>query len=186
MPVVLPAIRYRLLLEGRTTLLIAHRRSTLRLADRIVVVDGGRLVAEGTHEELLVSSSLYRALLAGPDDEILEDDAAGSAEPLRDREAIHWSTGCLAHRAGRAVTFRATATYRDASSAWYWATAFSPVPAWFWVTVQSFVTASCWVMESSVVTVSCWVTESSVVTASYWVTVSCGEMPRSRRAPHEQ
>jgi ATP-binding cassette subfamily B protein len=62
------------LLEGRTTLLIAHRRSTLRLADRIVVVDGGRVVAEGGHDQLLATSSLYRALLAGPDDAIVEED----------------------------------------------------------------------------------------------------------------
>ncbi|MEV8086425.1 ABC transporter ATP-binding protein [Streptomyces nigra] len=55
-------------MEGRTTLLIAHRRSTLGLADRIAVLDGGRLAAIGTHEELQESSALYRRLLTDPDE----------------------------------------------------------------------------------------------------------------------
>jgi ATP-binding cassette subfamily B protein len=54
------------LMQGRTTLLVAHRRSTLRLADRIAVVDGGAVVDTGTHEELLARCRLYRLLLAGP------------------------------------------------------------------------------------------------------------------------
>ena len=64
-------------MAGRTTLLVAHRRSTLRLADRIVLVDAGHVVDEGSHEELLRRSSLYRDLLAGPDDDV--DGAADAA-----------------------------------------------------------------------------------------------------------
>ncbi|MFG3286537.1 ABC transporter ATP-binding protein [Streptomyces sp. NPDC048111] len=55
-------------MAGRTTLLIAHRRSTLGLADRIAVLDGGRLAAIGTHEELQRDSALYRKLLTDPDE----------------------------------------------------------------------------------------------------------------------
>jgi ATP-binding cassette subfamily B protein len=59
-------------MAGRTTVLVAHRRSTLRLADRIVVVDDGRVADEGSHEALLESSPLYRALLGSPDGESCE------------------------------------------------------------------------------------------------------------------
>ncbi|MFI5804309.1 ABC transporter ATP-binding protein [Streptomyces sp. NPDC051561] len=55
-------------MAGRTTLLIAHRRSTLNLADRIAVLDGGRLADIGTHEELERRSALYRRLLTDPDE----------------------------------------------------------------------------------------------------------------------
>ncbi|MFI2210996.1 ABC transporter ATP-binding protein [Streptomyces sp. NPDC020141] len=58
----------RAVMAGRTTLLIAHRRSTLNLADRIAVLDGGRLADIGTHEELTARSALYRKLLTDPDE----------------------------------------------------------------------------------------------------------------------
>ncbi|AUH45108.1 ABC transporter ATP-binding protein [Streptomyces sp. CMB-StM0423] len=58
----------RSVMAGRTTLLIAHRQSTLALADRIAVLDGGRLADVGTHEELQARCPLYRRLLTDPDE----------------------------------------------------------------------------------------------------------------------
>jgi ATP-binding cassette subfamily B protein len=74
----------RRVMEGRTTLLIAHRRSTLQLADRIAVLDAGRLVDEGTHEELLARCPLYRLLLAGPGGDA-EGTDAGDLASYQDR-----------------------------------------------------------------------------------------------------
>ncbi|HLB18644.1 MAG TPA: ABC transporter ATP-binding protein [Gaiellaceae bacterium] len=51
-------------MSGRTTLVIAHRPATIALADRVAVLEGGRIVEQGTHAELLRSSPRYRALLA--------------------------------------------------------------------------------------------------------------------------
>ena len=50
--------------KGRTTIIIAHRLSTVRDADKIIVMDRGTVVAEGTHEELMSTSSHYQTLVA--------------------------------------------------------------------------------------------------------------------------
>jgi ATP-binding cassette subfamily B protein len=57
-------------MHGRTTLVIAHRPATIALADRVAVLENGRIVEEGTHAELVSRSARYRALLA------LESEAA--------------------------------------------------------------------------------------------------------------
>ncbi|HBM25257.1 MAG TPA: lipid ABC transporter permease/ATP-binding protein, partial [Alcanivorax sp.] len=50
------------LMEGRTTLVIAHRLSTIEKADRILVLDQGQLIEQGTHSELLEKNGLYTQL----------------------------------------------------------------------------------------------------------------------------
>ncbi len=65
----------RQIASTRTTLLIAHRRSTLTLADRIVVMDKGQVVDSGTNEELSERCQLYRLLLSGPGDDAEGIDA---------------------------------------------------------------------------------------------------------------
>jgi ATP-binding cassette subfamily B protein len=67
----------RRVMAGRTTLLIAHRSSTLQLADTIAVLDEGRLVDLGTQAELSERCPLYRLLLAGPG-----EDAEGTADAI--------------------------------------------------------------------------------------------------------
>ncbi len=62
----------RTVTAARTTLLIAHRRSSLALADRVAVLDGGRVVDVGTQAELTARCALFRALLAGPG-EVIEN-----------------------------------------------------------------------------------------------------------------
>ncbi|MFD7918335.1 ABC transporter transmembrane domain-containing protein [Streptomyces sp. NPDC059740] len=74
-------------MAGRTTLLIAHRASTLALADRVAVLDGGTLVDVGTQEELTARCPLYRSLLTDP-------DALGGVvrDPVGRRAAAHADT----------------------------------------------------------------------------------------------
>ncbi len=64
----------RRLMIGRTTILVAHRRSTLRLAERIVVLERGRVLDAGSHEELFARCQRYRQLLAGPGQELEAED----------------------------------------------------------------------------------------------------------------
>ena len=57
----------RELCRGRTTFLVAHRAATIRSADRILVLQEGKIVAQGQHESLLTDCSLYRELFANPE-----------------------------------------------------------------------------------------------------------------------
>ncbi|MGH9018777.1 MAG: ABC transporter ATP-binding protein, partial [Acidimicrobiales bacterium] len=63
------------LMQGRTTLVVAHRLSTVSLADRVVLMDGGRVVADGRHAELLATTPLYAEVLAQGENGVPEQAA---------------------------------------------------------------------------------------------------------------
>jgi ATP-binding cassette subfamily B protein len=73
----------REVMAGRTTFVVAHRLSTISLADEIVVMDGGRVVDRGTHEELLERSALYAEIA-----EFGCEDVVFLQRDLEEREAV--------------------------------------------------------------------------------------------------
>ncbi len=75
-------------MEGRTTLLVAHRRSTLRLADRVAVVESGRVVDHGTHAELMARCAAYRLLLSGPGEDAEGVGALGIDEDESELDGV--------------------------------------------------------------------------------------------------
>jgi ATP-binding cassette subfamily B protein len=75
----------RTVMRGRTTLIIAHRRSTLNLADRIVVLDAGRVADTGTHEELEERCPLYRQLIVSGE---YDDESVRTVEDALDELAM--------------------------------------------------------------------------------------------------
>ena len=95
----------RRLIRGRTTVLIAHRRSTLALADRIAVLDGGRVAEVGTFDELHQRSALFRLLLGGPGEDVEGIDAGElCSEPAVDAAVVDGVTPALWQRPERAVS----------------------------------------------------------------------------------
>ena len=80
------------LMAGRTTLIIAHRLSTISLADRVAVVEGGRVIAEGTHAELLATEPRYAEILARTEEDArrraVERDEARADFEREDRRLL--------------------------------------------------------------------------------------------------
>ena len=72
-------------MRNRTTLIIAHRLSTIALADEVVVLDNGRIAARGTHEELLVTSLVYRDIY---EHGLLERQFADAVEARAETDAL--------------------------------------------------------------------------------------------------
>ena len=75
-------------MRGRTTIIIAHRPATIALADRVVLLDEGRVVADGTHERLLATSPRYREVLARAALEEAEAAEAAEGESLADLPGV--------------------------------------------------------------------------------------------------
>ena len=65
--------RLREVLDGTTTLIVAHRTSTVALADRVAMLDHGRVIEVGTHTDLLKTSPRYRWVIANQEEEARRD-----------------------------------------------------------------------------------------------------------------
>jgi ATP-binding cassette subfamily B protein len=96
----------REVMRGRTTLIIAHRRSTLNLADRIVVLDAGRVADTGTHAELEERCPLYRRLIVSGE---YDDEAVRTVEDMLDDRAMVQAAGAGLPRRRAAGTAAAAA-----------------------------------------------------------------------------
>jgi ATP-binding cassette subfamily B protein len=81
----------RRLVSGRTTLIIAHRLSTISLAERVVLLEGGKVVADGTHLELMATEPRYAAVLAHmeEEDELKAEHVDESAHPPHPLHEAH-------------------------------------------------------------------------------------------------
>jgi ABC-type multidrug transport system ATPase subunit len=71
-------------MEGRTTFVIAHRLSTVRRADLILVMDKGRIVQQGKHDELLQQGGLYREIY-----DLQLSDRARFADEMQELQPVH-------------------------------------------------------------------------------------------------
>jgi ATP-binding cassette subfamily B protein len=86
-------------LAGRTALVIAHRLSTIRDADQILVMDAGRIVERGTHEELVAVGGLYAELYRTQF--AVDSPAPGSPTPHGLLDKIEHGTEIVGRLAGR-------------------------------------------------------------------------------------
>ena len=112
----------RAVMQGRTTLIIAHRRSTLNLADRIVVLDAGRVADSGTHAELEERCPLYRQLIVSGE---YDDEAVRTVEDVLDDRA---TAAAIASGAGPAPQTRRRAAATVAAAAGPVTAAFASLP----------------------------------------------------------
>ena len=85
-------------MRNRTTLIIAHRLSTIALADEIVVLDDGRIAGQGTHDELLATSQVYRDIY---EHGLLERQFADAVEARAETDALEAASLCAASACNR-------------------------------------------------------------------------------------
>jgi len=92
-------------MRDRTTIIIAHRQSTLRLARRVLVLDAGHVAADGRPQDLQESSSLYRQLLTGPD---IADERLDQREDPSSVDPTAWPEGAPTAGAERSASLEST------------------------------------------------------------------------------